>query len=228
MAAKISRIGIITGVQMEADAFLPADDAGETIASPFGPVLTTERDGKAVFVHCTGIGKAQAAAGASWLIANHGVDLLLCIGTAGRISPTEGDCLYLHEAVQADYGAQQSGRFAHYKAGAWPIGPHEWTPFAALPQPDGLGLTNARIATADAFIECPDRSSYLRDTLACQLVDMETGAVAQIADKAGLPWAGIKACTDDADGAGAGDFEANLARAANAAADATKRLIALL
>ncbi len=221
----IKKIGIITGVQMEADAFLTAEEASASIASPFGPVLTTQRVGKTVFLHCTGIGKAQAAAGASWLIAQHKVELLLCIGTAGRISPTEGDCLYLHEAVQADYGAQRSDGFAHYKAGAWPIGPHEWTPFTALPQPAGLGLTNARIATTDAFIECPDRSFYLRDTLACQLVDMETAAVAQIADKAGLPWAGIKACTDDADGAGAGDFEANLARAANSAAEATRRLI---
>ena len=54
------------------------------------------------------------------------------------------------------------------------------------------------------------------------LVDMETAAVAQVAERFGLPWAAIKATTDEANGESAGDFSANLARAARRAASPSK------
>jgi adenosylhomocysteine nucleosidase len=54
---------------------------------------------------------------------------------------------------------------------------------------------------------------------------MEVAAVAQAAEALGLPWAAIKAVTDGADGESAGDFNANLKRAARKAADAMERLI---
>jgi adenosylhomocysteine nucleosidase len=54
------------------------------------------------------------------------------------------------------------------------------------------------------------------------LVDMETAAVAQAAERLGLPWMAIKATTDDANGESAGDFSANLARAARRAAEAAE------
>jgi adenosylhomocysteine nucleosidase len=57
---------------------------------------------------------------------------------------------------------------------------------------------------------------------------METAALAQAAAQLGIPWAGIKATTDDANGESGGDFQANLARAARAAADAAEQVIAIL
>ena len=56
---------------------------------------------------------------------------------------------------------------------------------------------------------------------------METGALAQVAQRLGLPWAGIKATTDDANGESAGDFQANLLLAARRAAEAAERSIVL-
>ena len=49
--------------------------------------------------------------------------------------------------------------------------------------------------------------------------------MAQVAERLGLPWAAIKATTDEANGESAGDFSANLARAARRAADAAEAVI---
>src|SRR3546814_5770892 len=81
----------------------------------------------------------------------------------------------------------------------------------------GLGLPHARIASGDSFVACPDAAADLA-ALGATLVDMEVGAVAQVAARLGKPWAAIKAVTDEANGASAGDFHANLVRAARAAA----------
>ena len=124
--------------------------------------------------------------------------------------------------------ARRTDRFAHYDAGHWPIGPDGATAFPAMPQPAGLGLAEAVIASGDCFVECGNRASAIRDALGAQLVDMETAAVAQAAAILGLPWCAIKACTDAADSDSAGSFQDNLAAAANRAARAAEQALALL
>ena len=227
----IEHIAIITGVQDEADAFCH-DHPAAHVDSPFGAVRQLDRAGKKVSILCSGIGKVHAGAAALYMHSHFRPDLFLVIGTAGHVSSSKGDCFYLSESLQADYGTlERFGEhdgFTHYNAGAWPIGPSDWKPFISHPMPDALALPQARIATADCFVKCPDRSGYLRDTLKADLVDMETAAVAQIAALLDIPWAGIKAVTDGANGDSSGDFLANLERAANRAASEAARFIALL
>jgi len=227
----IDHIVVITGVQDEADAFL-RDQPVTRVGSPLGEIRQLGHEGKQVSILCSGIGKVHAGAAALYMHSHFQPDLFLVIGTAGHVSSSEGDCFYLHESLQADYGTLEKfgdhDGFTHYDAGAWPIGPSNWKPFRSHPMPTALALPQARIATADCFVKCPERSGYLRDTLKADLVDMETAAVAQIAALLDIPWAGIKAVTDSADGNSSGDFHANLERAANRAADEAARLIGLL
>ncbi len=178
-------------------------------------------------ISCCGVGKVNAAMAATLLASLHQAELLMIIGTAGKLSSLAGDCFVIHEAVQGDYGAQRPDGFVHYTAGAWPIGPAEVTAFSAGPLPD-IGLPQARIVTGDAFVECPDHSLRLRDGLAGDLVDMETGAVAQVATRLGLPWSAIKATTDDANGESVSDFDANLLVASFRAAQAAEQAIRLM
>src|SRR3546814_20446570 len=117
----------------------------------------------------------------------------------------------------------RSGRFRRYRAGEWPIGEAGEAHFNAMADP-GLGLPHVRIASGDSFVACPDAAADLA-ALGATLVDMEVGAVAQVAARLGKPWAAIKAVTDEANGASAGDFHANLVRAARAAADGIERQI---
>ena len=227
----IEHIAIITGVQDEADAFLRGQPAS-LLDSPFGEIRQLDHEDRKVTILCSGIGKVHAGAAAVHMHSHFQPDLFLVIGTAGHVSRSAGDCFYLSESLQADYGTLERfgdhDGFTHYDAGAWPIGPSNWKPFRSHPMPTALALPQARIATADCFVKCPERSGYLRDTLKADLVDMETAAVAQIAALLDIPWAGIKAVTDGADGNSSGDFHANLERAANRAADEAARLIGLL
>lgn len=220
------RVGIISGVPEELAAFRP--DLPRT-PRPLGNATVEQlvHDDVDVLLACLGIGKVAAATAATLLAGEARVDLLLVLGTAGKISDIDGHLFRISEAVQGDYGAMRSSGFVHYPAGTLPIGPARQAHFAAAPLPD-LGLPAARIATGDMFVECATHSGRLRDGLAADLVDMETAAVAQAATLLGLPWTAIKATTDGADGDSAGSFAANLATAARAAAEAAERLISAL
>lgn len=222
----VSRIGIITGVDAEAAALFPGQSSdGEPLHGFL--VRQVEYQGKQIAITCSGIGKVNAAMAAMMLVEHYHVELLVVVGTAGKLSDIEGDCFQIVEAVQGDYGASRHERFAHYTAGAWPIGEAHVEPFRAMATPD-VGLPKVRIISGDSFVESPDHGRRLHEALGGDIIDMETAAVAQAAARMDLPWAAIKATTDNADGESAGDFQTNLKRAARAAADAAERMIAAL
>jgi nucleoside phosphorylase len=226
MANKVTRIGVVSGVTDELAAFLP-DDPGQSLRAAGLPVRRVVHGGKEVYLVCAGIGKVAAASAATALHACFDVDLLMVIGTAAKISEIEGSLFNLTEALQGDFGAQRDHGLVHYTAGSWPIGPASVQAFRAMPL-EGLDLPTARIATSDLFIECAAHAARLRDNLGAELIDMETGAVAQTAALLGLPWLAIKATTDGADEDSAGSFVANLQAAATASAEAAAAAMLLL
>ncbi len=218
-------IAITAALPEEADAFLPGEGAAASLG--YLPIRRLKVGGRDVVIATTGIGKVNTASAAALLHSAFAPELFIEIGTCGKLAALAGDCFWLAEAVQHDYGAEEPGRFVHYDAGAWPIGEPSITPYAAIEDP-GLGLPHARIASGDAFIACPDQARFLVEGLAADVVDMETGALAQFCARTGTGWAGIKATTDEANGDSAGEFHANLRAAARRAADAAERLLALL
>jgi nucleoside phosphorylase len=219
------RILVLAALPEEADTLLP--EMGAINATGWPPVRRVEQSGHDLIIATTGIGKVNIASASARLHALHNPDLLLVIGTAGKLSSLPGSCFWLARAFQHDYGAKRTGSFVHYDPGAWPMGPAVLTPFESMADP-GLGLPHATIAAGDAFIEDEELARHLSEGLGADVVDMETGAMAQFALQIGLPWAGIKAVTDDANQASAGDFHANLRAAARRAAEAAERFIALL
>ena len=221
----IERIAIITGVTEEADAFAPDATTHRSTVGGFD-VRHVSLGRRSIVVACSGVGKVNAATAAALLAHVHDAQLLMVIGTAGKIGDHAGDCFFLHEAVQNDFGARRPDGFAHYRGGSWPIGPADTTPFRAMEAPH-CPLPRARVATGDAFIECPDHARDMAAQLGATLVDMETAAVAQAAERLGLPWMAIKATTDDANGESAGDFSANLTRAAKRAAEAAEAVLSV-
>lgn len=221
----MSLILILAALPEEGDALF----SGEGSRSDISGVSTrhVQIHGHRLTIATCGIGKVQAALAAGFLIAAERPDLLMMTGCCGRVGPLTGEVFWIAEAVQHDYGSRQAVGFTPYRAGDWPIGAAGAPHFSAMPDP-GLGLTHARIASGDSFVGCPDHGRWLADGLGAHLVDMEVGAVAQVAYRTGLPWAAIKAVTDDANGASAGDFQINMLRAAQAAASAVERLIVKL
>lgn len=216
---------VLAALEEEANAFLPG--AGTQIHCGWLAARKVTALGHDIITATTGIGKVNMSSAAARLHALHGADLFIVTGTAGKIGTLAGDCFFLARAVQHDYGAERPGRFVHYSPGAWPIGPAALEPIDGLPDP-GTGLAAALIASGDAFIECPDQARLLAEGLSADIVDMETGALAQFALNARVPWTGVKATTDEANQESAGDFHANLLTASQRAANAVERLIALL
>lgn len=180
-----------------------------------------------VTVVVTGLGKVNAAVATTLAAQASGAELVVMTGVCGRLVPVGGHAFWLAEAVQHDYGAARDGRFERYTAGSFPIGPVALEPFLAMPDP-GVGLPHARIASGDAFVEDPVPAAALAADLDAQLVDMEVAAVAQVCTRLDLPWAAVKAPTDDADGDGADDFATNLVTAAARAAAGVERLLELV
>lgn len=219
------RILILAALAEEADALRTGE--GEPIDCAWPPARRLAIAGHQVVVATTQIGKVNIASAAARLHALLGAELMLTLGTAGKLSALEGDCFYLARAVQHDYGARRPQDFVHYPPGAWPMGPAYVAPYEAMPDP-GTGLPQACIASGDAFIEDGAFAAHLVAALGADIVDMETAAVAQLAGLLDLPWAGIKATTDEADHESAADFHANLLAASSRAAAAMERLLALL
>jgi adenosylhomocysteine nucleosidase len=217
----MANILILAALPEEGDALFSGQ--GEPEGGPFA-VRRLTTDGHALTIAICGLGKVNAALCAGMLGGD--TDMLIMSGTCGSLGAAPG-AYWLAEAVQHDYGANEPGMFRRYRAGEWPIGEAGEAHFAAMADP-GLGLPHARIASGDSFVACPDAAADLADTLGATLVDMEVAAVAQVAARLGKPWAAIKAVTDEANGESAGDFHANLVRAARLAAQEVKRLVAAI
>jgi len=213
----MAHILILAALPEEDDALFPGEGVREH--GPFA-VRRLAAHGHDLAIATCGLGKVNAALCAGLLAAD--ADMLLMSGTCGALAAGPG-AYWLAEAVQHDYGANCPGRFRRYRAGDWPMGEAGEAHFAAMPDP-GLGLPHARIASGDSFVACPNAAADLR-SLGATLVDMEVGAVAQAAARLGKPWAAIKAVTDEANGESAGDFHANLVRAARFAAREIERLL---
>lgn len=216
----MANILILAALAEEGDALFA--DAGTKRDGAFAPRRLTV-NGHDLTIVISGLGKVNAALAAGMLGGD--ADLFVMSGTCGSLGAAPS-AYWLAEAVQHDYGANEPGRFRRYRAGEWPIGEAGEAHFAAMPDP-GLGLPHARIASGDSFVACPDAAADLK-SLGATLVDMEVGAVAQVAARLGKPWAAIKAVTDEANGASADDFHANLVRAAHSAGREIERLIAAI
>lgn len=213
---------ILAALPEEADALFPRTS---TPIHGIFPVRRLTAHGHNVTIATCGLGKVNAALAAGLFATD--ADILLMSGTCGALGAEPGRAYWLAEAVQHDYGANEPGLFRRYRAGDWPMGEAGEAHFAAMADP-GLGLPHARIASGDSFVACPDAAADLKANLGATLVDMEVGAVAQVAARLAKPWAAIKAVTDDANDTSGGDFQANLVRAARAAGQEVERLVAML
>lgn len=215
---------LLAALPEEGDALWPGQ--GVAVATNPFSARRIEAGGHGVTIVTCGLGKVNAATAAALWAERLRPAAILMTGTCGRLTSISGDAFWIARAVQHDYGAALEGQFVVYPAGDWPIGRPAQRPFAAMAD-SGLSLPHANIASGDSFVGCPAAAARLV-ALGCELVDMEVAAVAQVATALGLPWAAIKAPTDEANGDSAGDFHANLLAAAARAAAGIEALVARL
>lgn len=224
------KIGVITGMKEELEglrrhmAVLPQDVPFYSFLSKF--------DNHTLVGAWAGCGKVAASMCATMLIEKYGVSILVVSGTAGLIVPQMFAPVYaISHAVQHDYGSKSKLEYTHlYRPGSVPCPPSQDNEFVADPflvdqvlkVGHDLGVQQARCATGDVFAACDAVTQSIRLSTLCNLVDMETAAVAQVAQTYDVSWVGIKAASDEGN---ADDFKANLEDAARRSTVLTERLI---
>jgi adenosylhomocysteine nucleosidase len=188
----------------------------------------------AVFVE-SGAGKVNAGVATSLLLDRFECRALMLCGVAGGLDPAlgVGDVVVGTHHVQHDYGIHREGYFLTIQPGSRPSkGTDDWKP--GYPESDPLVGVGARtpaihfgaILTGDSFINAEDHRQRLHGEFAAKAVEMEGGAVAQVARRWGddIPFVNVRCLSDLAGRSSHLDFRAFLPIAAKYASQVAHRL----
>ncbi|MGE0152255.1 MAG: 5'-methylthioadenosine/adenosylhomocysteine nucleosidase [Reyranellaceae bacterium] len=244
-------LGILSAIPEELRHLEDREDGSETIA---GLVFHKGRiEGlAAVFVE-TGIGKVNAALTATILAQHFGCRALIFGGVAGGVDPMlgVGDVVLATRLVQHDYGIVIDGRIETYQPGVAPLpgidATHGYDMAPALQQALRAGLADIElprvearvtgeaprqarlhfgtVVSGDTFVNCGITRERLENQFGALAVEMEGGAVAQVAERFGLPWIVVRCLSDLAGVDSHVDFPAFLPLAAQAAARVVRQAV---
>jgi adenosylhomocysteine nucleosidase len=208
---------------------------------------------EAVFVE-SGAGKVNAGVAASLLLDRFDCGALLLCGVAGGLDPmlAVGDVVVGTNHVQHDYGSHREGYFITIQPGSRPSrGGTDWHPgypeapalvtrlrsavegFTLEPLPEEIGAGRrtpgvhfGTILTGDSFINAEELRQRLFAEFGAKAVEMEGGAVAQVARRWGgdIPFVNVRCLSDLAGRSSHLDFRAFLAVAARTASQVAHRL----
>lgn len=172
-----------------------------------------QHDGGELVLALSGIGKVHAAAAATLLMSLFAPRGLIFSGVAGGLHPElpVGTVLLAERLAIHDYGLMAGGRFTPVDYGVIPPGaprlaslppvsPEVAKTLAALaeavaPRLEAPVLLGG-VITADYFLNCGATREQLRADFAADAIDMESGAVNQIAKAWGAPLYVIRTLSD--------------------------------
>ncbi|MCR5874672.1 5'-methylthioadenosine/S-adenosylhomocysteine nucleosidase [Phenylobacterium sp. J426] len=200
--------------------------------------------GRGLALTRSGLGKVNAASAATLLLDRYAATTLIFSGVAGGLHPelSVGAVLLADRLAVHDYGIVTAGRFTATRPGVIPFG----APEAGL-EPVGAEVVETLrrlrddvapglghpvqlggITTADYFLNCGRTRDELRGRLGADAIDMESGAVAQVAEAWGAPLYVIRTLSDLAGEESQITFNEMEAMAAKNSAACVKRLLELL
>jgi adenosylhomocysteine nucleosidase len=197
---------------------------------------------EAVFVE-SGAGKVNAGVATALLLDRFDCRALLLCGVAGGLDPAlgVGDIVVGTSNIQHDYGAEKEDRFIHFQPGSRPSLGLDVTPGYPVPEalvarlrlalrdvaleplPEDVGAGGrtpavhlGAILTGDCFVNSERTRRRLHERFGAQAVEMEGGAVAQVARRWGddIPVVNVRCLSDLAGSDSHLDFRAFLAVAA--------------
>jgi adenosylhomocysteine nucleosidase len=170
-------------------------------------------DGQEIALALCGVGKVYAAAAATLLMSLFSPRALIFSGVAGGLHPElpVGSVLLADRLAIHDYGIVTDRTFMPVDYGVLPIGaprlaalpavePEVAVNFAALaeavaPQLETPVLLGG-VVTADYFLNCGETREQLRAEFGADAIDMESGAVNQVAKAWGAPLYVIRTLSD--------------------------------
>ncbi|WP_269713610.1 5'-methylthioadenosine/S-adenosylhomocysteine nucleosidase [Caulobacter sp. NIBR2454] len=172
-------------------------------------------DGRPIALALAGIGKVNAAAGAAVLLDRYEAKALIFSGVAGGLNPAfgVGSVLLGERLAIHDFGLVAEGAFIPTASGEIPIGAPRLQAAELVSEEVRAVLAQLRDAvaprldasvalgsliTADYFLNCAVTRDGLHATLGADAIDMESGAVAQVAKAWGAPLYVIRTLSDQA------------------------------
>ncbi len=212
-------------------------------------------DGREVVLAGSGMGKVNAAVVSTLLADRFACETLVFSGVAGGVDPelAVGDVVIADRVLQHDAGLIENGRLQTYQAGHVPfINPTErlgyvvdaplmarvQTRLAGFSLPvlseaaGGTGrsprIVYGSVLSGDQYLHCDTTRDRWHREFGGAAVEMEGGAVAQVADSFGIPWLVIRALSDLAGRDSRLDFLAFAAEVATSSAMILRRLLAVL
>jgi adenosylhomocysteine nucleosidase len=211
-------------------------------------------DGHPVVLAEAGVGKVATALVGGLLLDRFGCRGLIFSGVAGGLDPklAIGDVVIADELVQHDYGAVVKGRLKSFRPGEAPIGVarnrfiFSLAPalrraiakaIVGLELPSVPGALHGkrrprvvlgRVLSGDQFVNCASTRTRLAKEFHGQAVEMEGAALAQVAERFGVPCVVVRCLSDLAGSDSHVDFKAFLPAAAAAAAAVVHRLIPVI
>src|ERR1051325_3372556 len=199
--AGVRPVSVIAALDPEAHALVRRMPRSESV----GPRISAwEGDGLVVMV--AGVGKVAAAIATQYACDVFKPRCIVSIGLAGAIESRSrhGRVIVASGAIQHDVDARPLTDTRGVIAGL-DIRLLEADPavtemllraasYKSEDAPAGLVLTGDQIVTSRAV-----RDALLRDFPDAACIDMETGAVAQVAHQNRVPWSGIRVTSDSAD-----------------------------
>jgi adenosylhomocysteine nucleosidase len=229
-------IAILTAIPEEIAAFGAhlVETGRETVAGI--SIHHGTLDGRPVVLAESGIGKVNGALAATILFDRFRCGGIIFSGVAGGLDPAlaVGDLVIAAEVIQHDYGAMVQGALEVYRAGALPFpqfrGELSLKANPALIAAARTALADAHfgtILTGDSYLGCGQTRERLFSSFTGKAVDMESGAVAQVAEAFGAPWLIIRALSDLAGEDSQLDFQVFAAEAAKTAAVAVLKSLPL-
>ena len=244
-------LGVLSALPEEL-AHLSDRSADSTVIGglPFWRGQIAGRD--AVFVE-SGAGKVNAGIATTLLLDRFDCRALLLCGVAGGLDPAMGvgDIVVGTSNVQHDYGLEKEDGFVHIQPGSRPSLGQDWAPGYPVPDPligrlqaavSGLVLDPlpetvgagrrtpavrfGTILTGDSFVNSEVTRRRLYQRFGAQAVEMEGGAVAQVASRWGddIPVVNVRCLSDLAGVESHLDFRAFLPVAARYASLVAHRL----
>jgi len=179
----------------------------------------------------SGIGKVAAAITAQIMILNYHVKLIVNTGVGGNLTKQLkiGDIAIAEKFVQHDVDTSSVGDPVGF------ISEINMTYFKADPYSvkliseacNNLGFNNAVgvIATGDQFVSSEILKKKIIDNFNGIACDMEGGAIAQTCWMNNVPFAAIRAISDDADGSSASDYDEFTIKSAEKSVDVLREFL---
>jgi len=156
-----------------------------------------------------GPGKVQTAVATQYLVDHYQVSLVMSCGSAGALDPQlqAGDVIVADKVVLHDAGihATKGFRYLGIYDNAHPDGLHYHRYLTADPtllaaaRQAAPSIKIGCLASGDQVIASESKKRWLAETFKAIAVEMESGAMAQVAFLNNIPWLAIRGISDQAD-----------------------------